>query len=220
MKHQPMSQTGARVGAAELESDAELVQRLAWAAANRYARACRGFVSSSELFSAAQLACVTALGTFDPARGTPRGAYVWQAALNAARRSAHTQGCPVEHQHRVEKLQGLRSVPTVHEDPEDGAMVTDAAMEAAMAFELDPLSPEEEVANAERAAAIRARLVAVLGENGAALGVALFTGEWSPKQVADHHGVPVRHVYYLQQTIRARVEGDAELLSLWENRDQ
>lgn len=173
---------------AKIKSNARAVvckyQHLAWR------------LSLQDLEQEALLAQVDASTRYDSARGTPFGAFAWQAATIAVRRFILTDSAPVSGRHDPRVLVGLyrQEFTDDHESSH---------------------SQEDDFAEAELAALVRARLEAVVGEGGAEFSLQMLTGEYKPADVADAHGVEVSEVYRAVREAKKRIAGDPELFELW-----
>jgi len=178
-------------------------EQLAKITSNARALVCRNRhlawrLSLEDLEQEALLAQVDASTRFDAECGTPFGAYTWRAAVFASHRFVLTESAPVSGRHRPEVLIGLyrqEYVEVSHEAPLP--------------------SPEILYEQEEWAAQVRARIVELVGEDGATFVTQMLTNEFKPADVAEAHQIDVVDVYKAVREAKKTISGDPELFELW-----
>lgn len=152
-----------------------------------------------DLEQEALLAQVDASMRFDATRGTPFGAFTWRAAVIAVQRLVLTDSSPVSGRHDPRVLVGLYRQEFVEVQHESAR------------------SQEDELACAEWATLVRARIDHIVGDGGAEFVIQMLTGEFKPADVAEAHGIEVTEVYKAVREAKKKISGDPELFELWRN---
>ena len=196
----------------EIERNAKVISR-------RYKRRC-WWLEVEDVKQEAIGAQLQALSRFDATRGTPIGGYLWGAALNAARRAVHKASAPVSHSHRTERLLGLFRAPLTRPAPDGGDRHSAGPENDVPIAELTTLGQcdayiDELVIAADIAGRVRARMVKLLGEDGAEFALGALTDEWTPREIAAQSKTTPHVVYRAQQHAQAVLRGDEELFDLW-----
>lgn len=182
----------------DVDTRVEHMRKIAAKAASRYMRAAQ-WMGRDELEQTAVADMIGAHESFDPTRGVDFGALMWRVAISAIRRAVLKARSPASAScHDAVELREHRREPV-----ED-----DTVVEAA--------TPESDVAREELCARIRARLTELVGAEGVPFTIGVLTKEFTPREIADQHGVSVQHVYRLQQRVRLLVYRDLQLFTMWQ----
>lgn len=145
-------------------------------------------------------------GGYDESFGGGIKRYLWAAGWMAVQRALHKASAPVSTSHRTSNLIGLRRAPTSY------TVEGDAVVENP---ELPILDGEALVIAEDRKRRIQERVVELLGAQGAEFALGVMTHEFAPREVAEHHGVPVSVVYDAQSRLRNILIADRHLYELW-----
>lgn len=143
---------------------------------------------------------------YDETFGGNEARYLWATAVHAVLRYVHKTSAPVSTSHRTSNLIGLRRVPTALEG-EDGGMYDHP--------ELPTLDGEKTLIAEDHRKRVHARVVELLGEDGAEFALGAMTHEWKPREIAEHHGVSISVVYAAQSKLRSVLISDRALYELW-----
>ena len=191
----------------------EKIQSNAKRIASRFRRKC-WWIDRDELEQAAVLEQLKAARNYDPGRGRTGdiefGAYTWRVAVLAARRSVLKASAPVTAHHRLEVLKGVShtSLTIMNEQGEERERP-----------ELVEPSPwlDDLAQRSEFLARIQARVVELLGEDGAAFAFGVLSDEFRPAEVAAYHNIPAETVYRAARRMKRQLIEDRELWEMWRN---
>lgn len=196
------------------DEELEIVSRHSRTTAHRYARMV-WWADRAALVQDGWVAGLDAAQRFEEERGTPFGAYIWQATLNHVTAQLRKSGAPVSASHRTKVLHGLHGasldVPATGEPSSDGAL--GERWEVSASNNLP--APDEALTVERHRSRVRERVQALVGKSGLDFALGLLGGEFTPAQIAEAHDTPVEQVYALRQRVRHILEKDSALYALW-----
>lgn len=197
------------------------IKKLAQAAARRYTVRTAWACDREDVEQSALLAMTDALPRFDPTRGVDRGAYLWEAAKQGAKRAvvkAHSPMTSVPGM-RAATQAGRMSWPTREGVTRVSSDGEDTTEERSAVAELNAdADPEALVSDVTWRRAVRERLRELLGRLGSEFAIGAVTGEWTAGDIAGAHGVHLRDVEALRASVRKVLSQDEALFRLWEQR--
>ena len=174
-------------------------------ATSRYMRQC-WWADPKDMKQEAIAAQLKAAPNWDRQCGVPFGAYLWRVAVLSIRNWLWRASAPVSSRSRPERLRGIQHL---------ALLVFTADGQAYERPELRThATPEANAQGTERSRKVQARLVALLGADGAKLATGVLSKEYTPGDLAYENNIPPAQVYRMMRQIRTRLH-DQELYDLW-----
>lgn len=137
--------------------------------------------------------------SYDPLFETPFAAFCWGVAVSAVKNALIRSRSPVSCSSRSEKLKWI-------DQTEKFETIVDERTD----------SPYDHAVAKERSEMIRERLRDLVGDRGIDFVLGVFTGEHTPREIAEAHGCTAKSVSNLREKARQRIVQDEKLRKLWE----